>query len=165
MLHDQNGHGEIAGEKGKHVKGLWTASRYADGDHCRHDGEHLGLELARVHGLRRFPHAERKPPDECGRLDLGDQVLPDVNDIERGRRQLFGNIIKCAGTEGAEGDFRVFFGCGTDHNDGPAALSHDAAQSLDAIESRHLDIESDDIWIERRDFFQCLRSVACHSMT
>jgi len=116
-------------------------------------------------GVRRFPHAERKPPDECGRLDLGDQVLPDVNDIERGRRQLFGNIIKCAGTEGAEGDFRVFFGCGTDPNDGPAALSHDAAQSLDAIESRHLDIESDDIWIERRDFFQCLRSVACHSMT
>ena len=38
-------------------------------------------------------------------------------------------------------------------------------QRVDHESRIHIDIESDDIWIERRDFFQCLRSVACHSMT
>jgi len=47
VLHDQNGHREIAREKGEHVlKSFWATSGYPNGDNCRHDGEYFGFGFA-----------------------------------------------------------------------------------------------------------------------
>ena len=46
------------------------------------------------------------------------------------------------------------------HDDRPRRLAHDVAERLHAVELRHLDVERDDVRIERVDLPQRVESVA-----
>ena len=92
--------------------------------------------------------------------NLCDQILANVDDIERSRRQLFRNVIEGSGSESLKGVVCVFLVGTAHHDDGSRELSHDVAECLQSIESRHLDVESDHVRIESRDLVERVGAIA-----
>jgi len=96
VLHDHNGNRKIARkERQDFLQRFGSASRDSHGDDCRsRNGTARGS--IREAGLRRFSsHGEGgvRRAGLCGSANLSDQILANVDDIKRSRRQLFRNVV------------------------------------------------------------------------
>jgi len=162
MLHDQNGDGKFARKKRKNfLQGFGTAGGSSQGDDRRGSMGGCVAGLAR-RGLGRFSrHSFRTGlPQLCGGTNLGNEILPNVTNVERGGRHVLGDVVESSGGQRVERIVRVFRGYRADHDDGPGELAHDATQGLQSIESRHFDVERDHVGIESGNFGERFRSAA-----
>src|SRR5579859_1655139 len=146
VLHDHDGDSEVAGEKRENIlQSFWASGGRSDGDNQRGVRSWFpalrrgwaGRFLEKSFGSKRFAR-------QSGGANLGDEILLDVKDVERGGGQLFGNVIIGAGIQAL---YAVF---------DPGALSQDqhgqarffqaqVAKNGDAVHLRQVQVENHDV--------------------
>src|SRR5215472_10458683 len=156
VLNDGDRAGEIAWELGQNVfEGLRASGGYADRDdpvwRSRGSRGFLGF------GLRASQHARFQLALRRG-FDLSDQFARGFSHV-RGSVFWFRDEVECTEPQRLHGDGCAFSAVGAEDDHGHGLPPHDLFQRVNAVHTRHFQVERDHVGLELFDLLEAERAV------
>ena len=118
--------------------------------------------LGRGMGWFRLWSGRANPPhvDRLRRVECSHQLLAHRGQVDAHRARRLAHELERTALERAQRHLISQIGTGgAQHHHRPRHLRHDLLESLQAVETRHLDVECHHIWLELADFLERLHAI------